>query len=531
VAPLIRPAGLLASVVLGWSLVACTGSDAPDAGPGTSPTPDTSSAVEASRLVVDTYAGAWHDVTATALGPTADWTNKVELADIDTDGDVDLLFANGGDYESPGQPVANRVCLNDGTGAFADATREVFGKAIGITRVIKVADVDADSVPDIVVGTTYRTQSRLYLGDGAGGWRDATGTNLPSARLSVGDLELGDVDADGDLDLVLADWGRGSPMKNDGGVVALWLNDGSGRFTDATRAQMPTTKVEFSWELELVDVDNDWDLDVATSCKMCPSSLLYENDGRGRFTDVTTERMPSSTNNYEFTPLDLDADGYLDLVTSNDGDATRLGQAEHVFRNDAGRGYVDVTDEWWPVGESNAGWDDNMVIGLDVESDGDQDFVIGSLDGPDRVLINDGTGLLTVSDSIFDGDPTRGTLGIAQADLNGDARVDIVESQGEAEGYEDERVYLAGDAVPPDTAPPVIRAELLDGSVVARVHDHRTPNMPHDWQQVVVRSSAGDVPMTWYGENLFRARPPGDGGELQVCATDTAGNEACATVT
>jgi hypothetical protein len=444
---------------------------------------------------------------------------------------VDLLFANGGDYESAGTPVANRVFLNDGKARFTDATTRVFGNAVGITRVIKVADVDADSVPDIVVGTTYQTQSRLYLGDGKGGWRDVTATNLPSARLDVGDLELGDVDADGDLDMVLADWGPGSPMRNEGGVVTLWLNDGSGHFTDATAAQMPTTKVRFSWELELVDVDNDWDLDIATSCKMCPSSLLYENDGTGRFTDVT-ERMPHFTNSYEFTPLDLDGDGFLDLVTSNDGDDTGLGLAEHVFRNDGGRGYVDATDEWWPAGTgtANSGWDDNMVIGLDVESDGDQDFVIGSLDGPDRVLVNDGTGVLSVSNSIFDGAATRGTLGIAQADLNGDSRVDIVESQGEAEGYEDERVYLAGELVQPDTAPPVVRAELVGELIVARVHDNRTPNMPHDWRSIVVSSSGRDVPMDWYGENLFRADVPAAGSGLQVCATDAAGNEACAPV-
>ena len=46
--------------------------------------------------------------------------------------------------------------------------------------------------------------------------------------LSVGDLEFGDVDGDGDLDLVLADWGPGNNMTNDGGRTRLWLNDGTG---------------------------------------------------------------------------------------------------------------------------------------------------------------------------------------------------------------------------------------------------------------------------------------------------------------
>ena len=456
---------------------------------------------------------------------TAEWTNKVELADIDGDGFVDLLFANGGDYETAGTPVVSRVFLNRGDGTFVEATASVFGESPLLTRVIKVGDLDDDGHADIVVGTTYDTQSRLLLGTGSGSFTDVTATNLPAAELSAGDLELGDVDADGDLDIVIADWGDGSPF-GAGGVVALWLNDGTASFTDATAEQMPPTLVGFSWDLELVDVDNDWDLDAAVSCKACPSSLLYENDGSGTFSDVTEGRLPAFSNNYEFAPVDLDGDGFLDLVTINDGPQRSAGLAEHVFRNDGAGGFTDVTDEWWPV-EANPGWDDNVVVALDADSDGDADFLIGSLDGPDRLLLNDGSGALTLYDDVFDGSPSRGTLGLAVADLDGDDRLDVVESQGEVPGHEDERVYLATDTVAPDTAPPIIRWELVGDSVLARVHDNRTPNMPHDWQSVTVRWTDGEAPMTWYGENLFRARVPDGVDGLEVCAIDAAGNETC----
>ena len=52
-----------------------------------------------------------------------------------------------------------------------------------------------------------------------------------------------------------ADWGDGSPLGR-GGKVVLWLNNGAGKFT-AAPAQMPKTLVQFSWDLELLDVDND----------------------------------------------------------------------------------------------------------------------------------------------------------------------------------------------------------------------------------------------------------------------------------
>ena len=59
----------------------------------------------------------WEDVTARVFLETAEWTNYVELADVDGDGRVDLLFANGGNYSEPGEPEPNRVFLNRGTGS------------------------------------------------------------------------------------------------------------------------------------------------------------------------------------------------------------------------------------------------------------------------------------------------------------------------------------------------------------------------------------------------------------------------------
>jgi len=298
---------------------------------------------------------------------------------------------------------------------------------------------------------------------------------------------------------------------------------------------MPDAFVGFSWELELLDIDNDWDLDVAASCKVCTGSFLFENDGSGTFTNVTEGRMPQYANNYEFTPIDLDADGYLDLVTINDGADDTRPNFEHVFRNDGSGGYEDVTDDWWPV-ESNPAYDDNMVVAVDIESDGDADFIVASLDGPDRLLINDGSGHLSMVQPLYPTAPSRGTLGWAVADLNGDDRPDMVESQGENPTATAEQVYLATDAVPPDTAPPIVTTDLGDDvagqiTVRARVHDNRTPNMPHDWQSVVVQWDGGEpVPMTWYGENLFWAAVelPAGAANVQVCATDRAGNETCA---
>jgi hypothetical protein len=513
-----RAVGMLAACLI---LTACPSADED----GRSPVEGGASAAGSSQEPGTTsLAGAWVDVTEEAIGTTAEWTNKVELADLDADGDVDVLLANGGDYDTPGTPVPSRALLNRGDGTFDDASESVFGDTRALTRVIKAADVDADRDVDIVLGTTYDTQSRLFLSDGTGGWQDAT-QQLPVAQLSAGDLELGDVDGDDDLDIVIADWGDSSPL-GPGGRVALWLNDGAGSFTDASE-QMPSTLVRFSWDLELVDVDNDWDLDVAVSCKLCSGSHLFSNDGAGTFADVTEGRMPAYTNNYEFAPVDLDADGYLDLITINDGERRAAGLSEHVFRNQGDGTFADVTEDWWPE-DANPGYDDNVVVGLDVESDGDGDFLIGSLDGPDRLLVNDGSGRLSLVEDVFTAEPSMGTLGMAVADFDDDGRVDVFEAQGEVAGHENERAYRGTDVLAEDVAPPVVRVGRLGDKLVARVHDHRSSYLQQDWQSVTAAWTGGEAPMTWYGESLFQTAVPPGASSVEVCAVDAAGNRSCA---
>jgi len=490
--------------------------------------------------------GLWDDSTKTTIGVTAEYTNSVELADINGDGMVDILFSNGGDYEALGKPELSRVFLNQGPGKmFRDASTEVFGPdSMLAVRAIRVADVDGDGDADIVVASSYQTQSRLYLGDGKGRFRNVTATHLPQMNASFGDVKFGDADGDGDLDLIMADWGPGSPMENAGGRTRLWLNDGKGHFTDATAARMPDIAVRFSWNLEFVDVDNDFDLDIMVSSKKSAGGFLFENDGMGHFRDVTAGRLPQYPNNYDYEAMDLNHDGYLDVITMNDGEFLDDGpyaRRNHIFLNDGHGGFVDATPKLWED-RDNPAVDDNLAVMLDYDSDGDPDVLVASLAGPDRMLINDGAGHLRLHTdwvNSFTGDPTHGTLGTAVADLNGDGKLDVVQSQGEVPGFWDERVFF-GKNIRRDAAPPVIAlvetvsAGPMPVTVRARVHDNKSPTMPHDWKAVTLRwTVAGrtrEFPMRWYGEYLWRAtvdKAQGAGAQYQVCATDAVGNRAC----
>jgi hypothetical protein len=357
--------------------------------------------------------------------------------------------------------------------------------------------------------------------------------------MSVGDAEFGDVDGDGDLDIVLATWGPGNSMANAGGPTRVWINDGQGRYTDQSEARMPGTLIGFSWDMELVDVDNDHDLDALVSCKMCSGSHLFRNDGAGVF-EADRRGLPQYTNNYEFEPMDMDGDGFLDLVTINDGDIVGergSSRREHLFRNDGEGRFRDATDVLWPAAD-NIGEDDNVVAYLDFDQDGDADFLIGSLSGADRLLVNDGSGGLRVVLDAFEGAETPGTLGMAIGDLDGDGRIDVVQSQGEHPTAVQERIHL-GTGLVADTAPPsvsIARVSPADGELLvrARVHDRKSPSLPTEWQRVNVHYQLMSAPhstdMSWYGEYLWRATVPPEAESIEVCATDASGNTTCVAV-
>jgi hypothetical protein len=476
--------------------------------------------------------GLWEDATEATIGATADWTNKVDLADLNGDGMVDILFANGGNYREPGDPVFSTVFLNQGPGKpFQDATAAIFGDEPMLCRVIKTADVNADGNIDIFFGATFHTVSRLLLGTGGGVFNDVSKTHLPEHALSLGDVEFGDADLDGDLDLVLADWGEGNPMKNEGGTVKLWLNDGDGKFV-AAAGSVPAKLIRFSWDIEFADLDGDYDLDLMVSSKLSEGGSLFLNDGTGTYTDITEEMLPQLTNNYEFEPIDLNGDGFLDTFTINDGglfEGQKGSHKESVFFGTADGGFRVATAEAFPDSE-NLGFDDNRIIAFDYDSDGDVDILIGSLSGPDRIAINDGAGHFQIATEVVIGPESKGTLGVQAADLNGDGKIDLAMAQGEVKGHEADMVFF-GTNIPKDTAAPKIEMLGLsaDGCIRARIHDNKSPTRPFDFESVVatVDGSSDPIPMVWYGEHMWRACPgsaPED--NITVVATDIAGMAA-----
>jgi len=254
--------------------------------------------------------GGFYDATAPAavLPARIDETDAFATGDFNGDGNLDVVFANRPSSKSSEQ---NRLCFGDGNGDFVDAPSGFLPADNQYSTSVAVGDVDGDGDLDIVVGNRRLVtsgQNRLYLGDGTGRFVDGTTGRLPAADDATTDLVLADVNRDGKLDLYVA---------NDGQQDRLLLGNGKGTFTDQTAVRLPK-RSDATVSVIAVDVDNDGDLDVIAGNRLNQPNRLFLNNGAGFFKEAPSGDLPAQ--NESTTDLaagDLDGDGNVDLVATN----------------------------------------------------------------------------------------------------------------------------------------------------------------------------------------------------------------------
>ncbi len=142
-------------------------------------------------------------------------TRSVAVADVDGDGDVDIIVGNF-------MQQNNQLLLNDGDGNYTSDSPITLPGGTMSTRSIAVADVDRDGDVDIIVGNFNQQNNQLLLNDGDGSYNEVT--ILPGGAMATRSVAVADVDRDGYVDIIVG---------NNGQNNQLLLNDGDGNYSDS----------------------------------------------------------------------------------------------------------------------------------------------------------------------------------------------------------------------------------------------------------------------------------------------------------
>jgi hypothetical protein len=235
-------------------------------------------------------------------------TWKIGLADLDGDGDLDAVFANARTLDS-------QVWLNDGSGFFSDTGQQLGRHGHGID----VGDLDGDGDPDLIITTHLDSApSRVYLNDGTAVFQELEGVFAVNIGYSV---DLLDIDGDGDLDAV----GGAADAAN------VYLNDGTGHFSAAGISTPPT--------IVGGDLDSDGDVDLVIKQEGVGYSVRL-NDGIGNLSQHWSHPDPEAMDLGDMALGDLDGDGDLDLVITN-GHFQSTSHPASVFLNDGTGRFAD----------------------------------------------------------------------------------------------------------------------------------------------------------------------------------------------
>ena len=415
---------------------------------------------------------------------TPRWTEGVEAADVDNDGDLDLFFAEGDGFVSAGTKRQNVLVINQfvGSGSLSFTNESVarLGARVSNAKGVATGDVDGDGWVDAVFANGFNTDKPfLYHNRGAGqpGFYDEEGNarGLTEILNSAG-AGFGDLDDDGDLDLVINDSGTNF-LGGAGDKPVLYINDGSGNFTEKTGAGWNPSAKDSQMDVQLVDVDSDWDLDYVGYCRGSNGGgnhHLMLNDGSANFTEASSLLPNGSTNCYEAEVGDLDGDSDVDIFMVSLGSFT-----EGAVRNNwVESGETNLT--FTALNTLNISQDDNEIALCDYDDDGDLDAFVGSLATKERIWKNDGSigftgdhaSIQTVGDSTLDG---------TFADLDNDGDYDFITAQGESNSAQYvNKVYI--NSGPADSRAPT----LVDERPVAPLGSDFGPWIAHAKMQDAV---------------------------------------------
>ncbi len=332
--------------------------------------------------------------------------NDVTVADLDGDGDLDVISA----YE-----IGNGAAWfpNDGSGNLGAPL--ILDSGVNSFRRIIPADLDGDGDLEVLAVTTADSQIDWYLNDGSENFTDGMPISFSTVNV-VKDLAIGDLDGDGDLDVLSASFNKIAWHPNDG-----LTTDGVSPPSIFGTERTITTAAAGASGVATGDLDGDGDLDVVSSSADDNKIAWYPNDGSGNFgaQRIITQAALGAE---DVIVADLDDDGNLDVISTS-ADDNRIAW----YRNDGNGNFVNQQT----ITTAVDGIRDVTVA--DMDGDGNLDVLSASFND-NRVAWypNDGNGNFGDQQTITTAGAGVGYLAVATGDLDGDGDLDVFSARSDA---------------------------------------------------------------------------------------------------
>ena len=346
-------------------------------------------------------------------------------ADFDLDGDVDVLLL---------EADSGRVSLfeNNGTGGFLEPKIIFYDSSCEPYHAL-IRDLNEDGYPDIILA--LRGSGRVFvLQNNPNAHFDFLEVESNMVAENVIQIDSGDIDGDGDIDIVATGKYESSSeyyiqwFRNGG---ELWFTEDNEKltFSDHLALDFDSTQINNPKSLSLGDADQDGDLDLAVASSLDGNFSLFLNDGNGSFSTLVSiyDETDGQAQGVKF--VDLNNDSKLDLIITTKN-ASKLGV---ILQSSAG-GAVFLAPSFF----YNSSFYINAYDLGDIDNDGDLDVVAAaSADSNVRWFENDGSGGFSMNQEMVLTDQ-ESVVSVSLADLsqtNTLLRFSIDETSEDAEDF------------------------------------------------------------------------------------------------
>ena len=353
------------------------------------------------------YPGTGSGLFDTPRSISSNFVNDPEIADLDGDGDLDITFAI---------TVSRRIgwFANDGSGNFGPAI--IIADSLQGVRKATPFDLDQDGDMDILsmvddpVFLDMNSAIVWYENDGTGSFPNGR-VIFQGAIRDPWDIEGGDLDGDGDMDVAVA-------CLNTDDVT--WFSNQGGALSWSGK-QVITTDLIGCTNLELGDLEGDGDLDIVVSNVGAQRVAWLRNNGAGVFTLISLSAFGLSTvdDATGVVLFDANGDGFLDVAASLLDE-----NAIDLFLYNAPGSFSPA------IRITNRTFNATCVQAADLDGDGDMDLISGSQNDAKLAWYENIGGTGTFGPNQFINQAAGGVTALAVADMDGDGDADVISVSG-----------------------------------------------------------------------------------------------------